>query len=121
MKLEYEFPQGFYADAKDLVSQLLVIEPTERLGCESKGGYEVLKTHEFFEGIEWETLVDQTPPTMIPFLPAKDSDSESGQYSSQVRPYLTLPSNCFLSLSSLLTSIDFLVQPFFTKKQRIST
>lgn len=66
IKLEYEFPEGFPAKAKDLVEKLLVLDPSNRLGCEECGGFEALKAHCFFDGINWETLHLETPPPLIP-------------------------------------------------------
>jgi 3-phosphoinositide dependent protein kinase-1 len=34
------------------------------------GGYATLKDHVFFEDIEWETMPDQTPPKLMPYLPS---------------------------------------------------
>ncbi|XP_050391920.1 3-phosphoinositide-dependent protein kinase 1 [Patella vulgata] len=69
-KLDYDFPEGFNPVAKDLVSKLLVIDPTQRLGCQDMGGYNPLKNHEFFRSIDWENLPETEPPTLLPFLPA---------------------------------------------------
>ena len=54
-----------------------MLNPAERLGCEEKGGYGPLKAHPFFEGIDWEGLDKQTPPELLPYLPAKDEKSEN--------------------------------------------
>jgi len=75
-KLEYEIPPGFPEKAKDLVQRLLVLDPDERLGSESQGGIESIKSHPFFEGIVWDTLADQTPPKLDPFLPAISPDDK---------------------------------------------
>lgn len=40
------------------------------------GGYDPLKAHSFFKGIEWETLDKQKPPELHPYLPAKGADTE---------------------------------------------
>lgn len=66
-KLEYSFPDGFPALAKDLVSKLLVLNPTERLGSGEKGIDEI-KKHPFFDGIDWSSLTSQTPPKIQPNL-----------------------------------------------------
>lgn len=54
-----------------------VLNPAERLGCEEMGGYGPLKSHPFFEGIDWEKLTEQTAPVLMPYLPAKDANDES--------------------------------------------
>lgn len=66
IKLEYSFPEGFPAKAKDLVEKLLVLDPSNRLGCQECGGFEALKAHPFFDGISWDTLHLETPPALIP-------------------------------------------------------
>lgn len=66
--LEYSFPAGFPAHAMDLVSQLLVHDPNERLGANNT--IEELKNHPFFAGIEWGELWKQPAPKLVPYLPA---------------------------------------------------
>ena len=40
------------------------------------GGYEKLKSHKFFCGIDWEHLPEQKPPDMLPYLPANSTNPE---------------------------------------------
>lgn len=60
-----DFPLNFPLDAKNLVEELLQINPEDRLGAR-KGGYSELKAHPFFAGIDWNTLHLQTPPRIKP-------------------------------------------------------
>uniref|UniRef100_A0A8B9JBW3 non-specific serine/threonine protein kinase n=1 Tax=Astyanax mexicanus TaxID=7994 RepID=A0A8B9JBW3_ASTMX len=76
IKLEYEFPEKFFPKAKNLVEQLLLLDPCKRIGCEEMGGYEPLKSHPFFESISWDDLHLQTPPKLTPYLPAMSEDDE---------------------------------------------
>uniref|UniRef100_A0A8C7L5G4 3-phosphoinositide-dependent protein kinase 1 n=1 Tax=Oncorhynchus kisutch TaxID=8019 RepID=A0A8C7L5G4_ONCKI len=76
IKLEYEFPEKFFPKAKDLVEQLLSLDPSKRIGCEDMGGYEPLRGHPFFETISWGDLHVQTPPKLTPYLPAMSEDDE---------------------------------------------
>lgn len=76
-KLEYEFPDGFSVVAQDLVEKLLVLDPEQRLGCEEMGGFEKLKSHPFYEGIDFEHIHEQKPPPLIPFLPATSTNPEN--------------------------------------------
>jgi serine/threonine-protein kinase RIM15 len=47
--------------ANDLISKLLVLNPTERLGY--AGGAKDIQDHEFFKGeVDWGTLFDRSPP-----------------------------------------------------------
>eukprot|EP00043_Microstomoeca_roanoka_P019440 m.218731 g.218731 ORF g.218731 m.218731 type:complete len:401 (+) comp16994_c4_seq2:595-1797(+) len=68
--VDYDFPSGFPPSAKDLVERLLVRDPAKRLGCDECGGFAALKTHPFFEGLDWQTLATQTPPKLEAYLPA---------------------------------------------------
>ncbi|XP_075224053.1 phosphoinositide-dependent kinase 1 isoform X2 [Lycorma delicatula] len=74
-KLEYEFPDGFCPSARDLVEKLLVLEPSQRLGANDKNGYPSIRAHPFFQGIEFETLHQSTPPPIYPYIPG-DSDNQ---------------------------------------------
>lgn len=59
---EFEpFPDFFPPVAKDLCEKLLVSEPDERLGS---NGFDEIKSHPFFEGIDWEGIVTATPPPL---------------------------------------------------------
>jgi len=62
--LDYEFPIGFPAVARDLVERLLVLEPARRLPIEH------IKNHEFFEGISWgPELWTQKAPRLKAYVP----------------------------------------------------
>ncbi|XP_029583631.1 3-phosphoinositide-dependent protein kinase 1 isoform X4 [Salmo trutta] len=76
IKLEYEFPDKFFPNAKDLVEQLLCLDPSNRLGCEEMGGYNPLRAHFFFKAVTWENLHLQTPPKLTSYLPAMAEDDE---------------------------------------------
>lgn len=58
LKRDFEFPEGFDEQAKDLVERLLVLEPEGRLGVEE------VKGHGFFEGTDWEGLWMGEAPEM---------------------------------------------------------
>ncbi|KAM7537573.1 hypothetical protein Aperf_G00000064293 [Anoplocephala perfoliata] len=64
----YIFPDGFDPEAKDLVRQLLVKNPTKRLGSPETGGPDALIAHQFFQGIDWSHLIDSEPPILTPNL-----------------------------------------------------
>ncbi|CAH2091247.1 unnamed protein product [Euphydryas editha] len=77
LKMDYEFPEGFPAEAKDLVEKLLVLDHTKRLGSSDKGEtYESIRQHPFFEGIDWENIWEQTPPKISPYLPGGSFEEE---------------------------------------------
>lgn len=62
LSLSYSFPDLFPTNAKDLITRLIKIEPIDRLGTNEQGGYEALKSHEFFHGIKWNGLHEQDAP-----------------------------------------------------------
>ncbi|KAF0987231.1 hypothetical protein HZS_2443, partial [Henneguya salminicola] len=72
-RLNYTIPECFPDICKDIVQKLIVfywfyvkkINPYERLGDSHTGGYMVLKSHPFFEGIDWERLTEQEPPAQL--------------------------------------------------------
>ncbi|XP_041986221.1 3-phosphoinositide-dependent protein kinase 1 [Aricia agestis] len=76
LKMDYEFPEGFPSDAKDLVEKLLVLDHTKRLGATDGDTYDSIRNHPFFEGIDWDNLFEQTPPTISPYLPGGTFEEE---------------------------------------------
>ncbi|KZT65974.1 kinase-like protein [Daedalea quercina L-15889] len=74
-KLEYSFPEGFDAQAKDLVEKLLVRDPAQRLGAGPHGSstdMQALRAHPFFASINWGTLWTDPVPPLEPGLVKKD-------------------------------------------------
>ncbi|XP_055847143.1 3-phosphoinositide-dependent protein kinase 1 isoform X2 [Episyrphus balteatus] len=72
-----EFPEGFDKNAEDLVRKLLKLNPNERLGAHDKCGfYESIRSHPFFDGVNFDTIREQTPPTICPYLPGVSKDEE---------------------------------------------
>ena len=59
-------------EAQDLISKLLVLSPSERLGTNSVND---IRTHPFFEGTDWENLRKTKPP----FVP-KPKNPEDTDY-----------------------------------------
>jgi hypothetical protein len=41
------------------------------------GGYQPLKDSQFYKDLNWNTLPEQTPPELVPYLPAADDSSEN--------------------------------------------
>ncbi|KAK0043410.1 3-phosphoinositide-dependent protein kinase 1 [Biomphalaria pfeifferi] len=76
IKVDYEFPEGFHPEARDLVEKLLVLEPVDRLGMPQSGGMKAIKEHPFYAEIDWENLPQLTPPKLMPYLPATASNPE---------------------------------------------
>jgi 3-phosphoinositide dependent protein kinase-1 len=72
------FPDDTEASLQDLIMKLLVVTPEERLGSTS-AGYDLLRAHPFFAGVEWDTLWTQKPPSIVyinPSLTEQQLDSD---------------------------------------------
>lgn len=70
LKQDISFPDGFDKEAKDLVEKLLVLDPRERIGAkDSQERYDSIRSHPFFDEINWDNLHGQTSPQINPYLP----------------------------------------------------
>ncbi|KAJ5760697.1 Serine/threonine-protein kinase PKH2 [Penicillium odoratum] len=88
--LDYEFPIGFPAVARDLVERLLVLDPAQRLQIEH------IKNHEFFKGISWGTdMWKQKAPRLKAYVPPpREPIKLNGDSSESFPPTIsTAPSN----------------------------
>lgn len=63
-KAEYSVPEGFDPTALDLVRNLLVVDPKQRLGDAARGGPELLRMHPFFDGVDWPQIWVMDPPPL---------------------------------------------------------
>lgn len=59
---DFSYPDDFDATAKDLCERLLCANADERIGSQS---YDEIKSHKFFEGLDWENLPNSTPPNLL--------------------------------------------------------
>lgn len=62
---QIDFPESFPPAAKNLIQELLQLNPDDRLGAKAEG-YKELKAHPFFNGIDWNNLHNQLPPRIKP-------------------------------------------------------
>lgn len=67
IKCQYDFPEEFHEDVKDVIEKLLVVNPQERLG-NGDNGYSDLKSHLMFEGVDWENITSQPAPRIMKTL-----------------------------------------------------
>lgn len=66
---------GFPTVARDFVEKLLVKDPAQRLG---HNGAAEIKAHRFFEGINWETLIDEPRDNI--FVPVLDDPEDTSYF-----------------------------------------
>ncbi|KAJ8528498.1 hypothetical protein K7X08_022190 [Anisodus acutangulus] len=74
---DIRFPNYFSNEARDLIDQLLDIDPRRRPGA-VPDGYASLKNHPFFTGLDWDNLRLQTPPRLAA-EPKAHSTRSSGE------------------------------------------
>ncbi|KAJ1686284.1 hypothetical protein LUZ63_017674 [Rhynchospora breviuscula] len=83
-----EFPKepAVSASVKDLITGLLIKDPTRRLG--STVGATAVKRHPFFNGVNWALLRCEKPPYVPPPFPisAGNSNREAGDVSDDSCP-----------------------------------
>ena len=90
LEVDIKFPTWLSLTATDLLSGLLSKEPTSRLG-RGREGSSSIKSHPFFEIINWEKLLKKEIP--VPFKPDVSEDDETINFDS-----------CFTGESVRLTS-----------------
>lgn len=81
-KIRFKNP-NFYnfhsQDSIDLISQLLIKDPSRRLGSES--GASEIKKHPFFAGINWDLMLQKKLPT--PYKPLLDSKYDTKHFAEE--------------------------------------
>jgi 3-phosphoinositide dependent protein kinase-1 len=73
LAVEFDFPEGFPEDAKDLVKKLLVLDPAARLGM-GGDGYGEIRRHPYFAGLDFAKLATMTPPELLPASAAAEGE-----------------------------------------------
>jgi protein kinase A len=70
------YPAHFSKDAINLISRLLEHKPTKRLGV-VKGGADLIKSHPFFKGFDWEAMYRRKlePPIKQPVANPEDTSN----------------------------------------------
>ena len=67
------------AEAKDIIENLLCIDPFNRLGSNYSGGVVGVKEHPFFDGIDWRTLLLQKAE----FVPSLEGEDDTSYFDSE--------------------------------------
>ncbi|OMP89006.1 Serine/threonine-protein kinase ksg1 [Diplodia seriata] len=85
VNLEYSFPDHFPEAARDLVERLLVLDPAKRLPVEH------IKTHQFFDGIQWgRGLWKQKAPRLKPYQPPPPGPIKLNGHGSSLPPHMAV-------------------------------
>ncbi|KAF8315913.1 kinase-like protein [Clavulina sp. PMI_390] len=71
-KAEYTFPEGIDPQARDLIANLLVVDPEKRLGDVARGGPQPIREHPFFKDVEWTALWTLDAPPLEAGLVKKE-------------------------------------------------
>lgn len=90
VNLEYDFPHGFPAAARDLVERCLVLDPARRLTVEH------IKNHEFFDGQPFGKKLWKTrAPKLRPYVPSAQEPSiiQLNGFASPPKPIATARSH----------------------------
>ncbi|XP_011628962.1 3-phosphoinositide-dependent protein kinase 2 isoform X1 [Amborella trichopoda] len=72
---DFQFPDYFSAEARDIIDKLLDIDPMKRPGA-GPGGYTALKRHPFFKGVDWNNPRALPAPKLATPLKSDDADVE---------------------------------------------
>jgi len=74
------FPPHFSKDSINLISKLLHHTPTKRLGV-VKGGAKLINRHAWFQGFDWEALINRKiKPSIIPKIKSPEDMSNFDEY-----------------------------------------
>ncbi|ORC92703.1 protein kinase A catalytic subunit [Trypanosoma theileri] len=69
-----QFPRWVELRARDLIKNLLALDPTKRLGSLKRGAQDV-KRHKFYSGVDWDVVLEKKVPPPIPVRLTKDGDT----------------------------------------------
>ena len=70
-------------EAKDLITALLRQNPRERLGTGGAGGADEVKSHPFFSGLDWNSLLRQKAG----FVPQLDDENDTSYFDTRADRY----------------------------------
>eukprot|EP00854_Cymbomonas_tetramitiformis_P018262 gene18262-21771_t len=90
MRPTFEWTDGFDLHGRDLVKRLCTVDPTKRLGTHPAKGFDEIKEHPFFAGLDWSDVSQQLvkPPALQNLLEIPD-DSISLKCSPGMKVELT--------------------------------
>lgn len=79
---KYSINQTLSSDLKDLISNILVLDTKNRLGCKEEGVTE-LKSHPYFHGVDWENITKAQVPLPVDLLKKLSSKLQSNDNGSE--------------------------------------
>ncbi|KAI9105929.1 kinase-like domain-containing protein [Phlyctochytrium arcticum] len=86
---EILYPVNMAKDAVSLLQQLLMKDPTKRLGS-GKNDSEEIKKHSFFRGVDWDAMLQQRiPPPYQPKISSPEDVSNFDEEFTKENPVLT--------------------------------
>uniref|UniRef100_A0A8C7XZ81 non-specific serine/threonine protein kinase n=1 Tax=Oryzias sinensis TaxID=183150 RepID=A0A8C7XZ81_9TELE len=77
---EIKFPRTLSADAKSLLSGLLIKDPNKRLGGGPDDAKEIMR-HSFFSGVDWQDVYDKK--LVPPFKPQVTSETDTRYFDEE--------------------------------------
>uniref|UniRef100_A0A8C5QNB9 Uncharacterized protein n=1 Tax=Leptobrachium leishanense TaxID=445787 RepID=A0A8C5QNB9_9ANUR len=88
---EVEYPTHWSPETISLISQLLIKDPTQRLGSSEEGAKDVM-AHPFFKDIDWSKLLQkELRPPFLPPLSGPEDVSNFDQVFTSMDPVLPSP------------------------------
>ncbi|XP_046981680.1 RAC serine/threonine-protein kinase [Schistocerca americana] len=111
---DVRFPRSISNDARDLLSGLLVKDPTKRLGGGPEDAKEIM-AHPFFRSINWNDLVQKK--IKPPFKPQVTSDTDTRYFESEFTGEsveLTPPEHSDSALNSIAEELEQ-TGPYFSQ------
>ena len=106
--MKFEISKDLPEVVQDLIKRVLVENPEKRLGAGEKGGdydFQSLKSHEFFWGIDFDSLNTTTPPIKITFLSKSASELSYKSNISHISEF-NISLNRFDSLEGELSPVN---------------
>jgi serine/threonine protein kinase len=92
IKQDIKFPEYFSEQAIDLIKRLLHPNPKHRLGS-GKSGVEDIKSHPFFEDVEWEKITaKRVAPPYVPLIKSESDTSHFDNVHSNLNTMSRYPS-----------------------------
>ncbi|KAJ5071524.1 serine/threonine-protein kinase pkga-related [Anaeramoeba ignava] len=104
IKHNFEFPPYISDELHDLISKLLVSDPSQRLGF---NGSEEIKAHAFFKDVNWENIISENPP----FVPKPKDEFDTQYFSKETRVFSDLEDDIIQDMNKLKSNNSLSFSP----------